>query len=123
MTIYLAISEYEDLEYHMDIEGLYFSKEDLFKDFEKIKNNKFDIYKTDKSSFINEAFEKCNIKELEKEFIKHNEYNEYLRLKEKYERLYYVNVHGESITIDEDNSEYTMFKGTMLECKDFIANL
>ena len=40
MKIYFAINEYEDLEYHFDLRGVYLSKEDLFEDLSAIKKRR-----------------------------------------------------------------------------------
>lgn len=87
MTIYLAIDEYEDLESHFDLKGIYLSKKDMINDIDNIKRNRLSIYVADESrcKFNPHGYEKCNIKEFEKEIIEHNEYNEYLRLKAKFE--------------------------------------
>lgn len=129
MTIYFAINEYDDLESHFDLEGVYFSKEDLFKDLKTIRKEGYNIYSIDNSMFTSyklkgSSLNLCNMSEILEEYNEREEYEKYLRLKEKYEpKVYYVTVHGESITLDEVESEHTVFKGTESECQEYIDNL
>ena len=53
MKIYFAINEYEDLESHFDLEGVYFSKEDLFEDLSEINKYGNSVYYCEDSVFIN----------------------------------------------------------------------
>ena len=90
MTIYFAINECEDLESHFDLEGVYFSKEDLFKDLKTIRKEEYNIYSIDGSMFTNyklrgSSLNLCNISEILEEYNEREEHKEYLRLKEKYE--------------------------------------
>lgn len=144
MTIYFAINEFEDLESHFDLEGVYFSKEDLFKDLETIRKEGYNIYSVDASMFTNyklkgSSLNLCNMSKILEEFNEQEEYGEYLRLKAKFEhesttldeaikleeesKIYYVTVYGESVTLDDVESEHTVFKGTKSECDDYIDNL
>jgi hypothetical protein len=91
MKIYFAINECEDLESHFDLEGVYFSKEDLFEDLPTIKSNNLSIYSCEDSVFKNTKINRGSLQlesksELLKELKEQNEYKEYLRLKEKYEK-------------------------------------
>ena len=94
MTIYFAINEYDDMESHFDLEGVYFSKEDLLKDLKKIKRNGYAIYSIngtrfldmDKSKGHNSMLVPLDIKEFEKELKEQEEYDTYLKLKEKFEK-------------------------------------
>ena len=53
MKIYFAINEYEDLESHFDLEGVYFLKEDLFEDLSEINKYGNSVYYCEDSVFIN----------------------------------------------------------------------
>lgn len=88
MTVYFAINETEDLEFHFDLEYVYFSKEDLIKDLKKIKDWGYSIYSADNTVSIDDdnKLTKHTFKEFEKELKESNEYKEYLRLKEKFEK-------------------------------------
>lgn len=91
MKIYFAINECEDLESHFDLEGVYFSKEDLLEDLSAINECDGSVYSCEDSMFINPkvnrgSLQQENMSELLKELKEQNEYKEYLRLKEKYER-------------------------------------
>ena len=55
MKIYFAINECEELESHFDLRGVYFSKEDLLKDLNRIKNDDSSVYSCEDSIFITEA--------------------------------------------------------------------
>ena len=85
--IYLVIDDYEDLEGHFDLLGVYFSKEDLVKDFEKLKeiSSNFVIYRTDISCLGENLEYFCNAQRFEEEHKEKFEYQLYLELKEKYE--------------------------------------
>ena len=88
--IYFAINEYEDLEYHFDLRGVYFSKEDLFEDLSAIKKDGSSVYSCEDSIFINPKINRGslhqeNMSELLNELNEQNEYKKYLELKEKYE--------------------------------------
>jgi hypothetical protein len=92
MKIYFAIGEYDDLESHFDLRGVYFSKEDLFEDLSAIKEDGSSVYSCEDSMFINPKMNRgslCqeNMSELLEELNKQSEYKEYLRLKEKYEKV------------------------------------
>lgn len=85
MKIYFAINEYDDLESHFDLKGVYFSKEDLLEDLSDIKNDGSSVYSCEDSIFIKRgSLHQENISELLKESNERNEYKKYLRLKEKY---------------------------------------
>lgn len=87
MTIYFAIGEFNELESHFDLGCVYFSKEDLLKDLRKIKKNEYSIYSTDKTvSFDKNRLVYHEFSEFEKELKEQEEYKEYLRLKEKFEK-------------------------------------
>ena len=90
MKIYFAINECEELESHFDLRGVYFSKEDLLKDLNRIKNDESSVYSCEDSIFITEAknllLYQESMSKLLKELKEQNEYKEYLRLKEKYEK-------------------------------------
>lgn len=91
MKIYFAINECEDLESHFDLEGVYFSKEDLLEDLSAIKENDDSVYSCEDSMFVNPkvnrgSLRQENMSELLKELNERSEHKEYLRLKEKYER-------------------------------------
>ena len=89
MKIYFAINECEDLESHFDLRGVYFSKEDLLKDLSRIKHDDSSVYSCEDSIFVTKAdslLHQENMSELLKELKEQNEYKEYLRLKEKYEK-------------------------------------
>ena len=43
--------------------------------------------------------------------------------KDLYERRMYVHRHGECLTIEEDDSEYSVFSGSQEECEDYIENM
>ena len=92
MTMYFAINECEDLEYHFDLRGVYLSKEDLFEDLSTIKKDGSSVYSCKDSMFINPKINRGslhqeNMSELLKELNERNEYKHYLRLKEKYENM------------------------------------
>ena len=89
MRIYFAVNEFEDLESHFDLEGVYLSKEDLMYDLPTIEKNGHSVYYCDDSVIENtktykDTFHQCNMSELLNELKEQNEYKEYLRLKEKY---------------------------------------
>ncbi len=91
MKIYFAIDEIKTLESHFDLEGVYFSKEDLFEDLNTIKQEGCSVYSCEDSMFINPKINRGllyqeNMSELLNELNEQNEYKEYLRLKEKYEK-------------------------------------
>ena len=91
MKIYFAIDECDDLESHFDLRGVYLSKEDLLEDLNVIKKDGSSVYSCEDSMFINPkvhrgSLHQENISELLKELNERNEYKEYLRLKEKYEK-------------------------------------
>lgn len=91
MKIYFAINECDDLESHFDLRGVYFSKEDLLEDLNAIKKGDSSVYSCEDSMFINPkahrgSLHQENMSELLNELKEQNEYKEYLRLKEKYER-------------------------------------
>lgn len=87
MTIYFAIDDFDDFESHFDLECVYFSKEDLLKDLIKIKENEYSIYSTDKTVSIDKnRLVYHEFSEFEKEIKEQEEYKEYLRLKEKFEK-------------------------------------
>ena len=94
-TIYFAIDEFNDLEGHFDLQGVYFSEEDLLKDLKGIKKNGYTIYRADNSCFVSKEYEigivsgkfiECNIKDFEEKLKNKEEYDESLRLKKKYEK-------------------------------------
>ena len=90
MKIYFAINEYDDLESHFDLKGVYLSKEDLLEDLSAIKKDGRSVYSCEDSMFINPkvnrgSLHQENMSKLLDEFAEQNEYKEYLRLKEKYE--------------------------------------
>ena len=90
MKIYFAINEYEDLEYHFDLRGVYLSKEDLLEDLSSIKKDGSSVYSCEDSMFINPkvnrgSLHQENISEFSNELNEQNEYKKYLKLKEKYE--------------------------------------
>lgn len=90
MKIYFAINEYDDLESHFDLKGVYFSKEDLLEDLSAIKKDGNLIYSCEDSMFINPKINRGslhqeNMSKLLEELNEQNEYKEYLKLKEKYE--------------------------------------
>lgn len=94
-TIYFAINEFNDLEGHFDLQGVYFSEEDLLKDLKGIKKNGYKIYSTDNSCFVSKEYEigivsgkfiECKIKDFEEKLKNKEEYEEYLRLKKKFEK-------------------------------------
>ncbi len=94
-TIYFAINEFNDLEGHFDLQGVYFSEEDLLKDLKGIKKNGYSVYATDRSCFVSKEYEigivngkfiECNIKDFEEKLKNKEEYEEYLRLKKKFEK-------------------------------------
>lgn len=43
--------------------------------------------------------------------------------KDLYERRMYVHRHGECLTIEEDDSEHSVFSGSQKECEDYIENM
>lgn len=91
MKIYFAINECEELESHFDLRGVYFSKEDLLEDLSAIKKGDSSVYSCENSRFINPKVYRAslhqeNMSELLNELKEQNEYKEYLRLKEKYEK-------------------------------------
>lgn len=90
MKIYFAINEYDDLEYHFDLEGVYISKKDLFEDLSVIEKYDYSVYSCEDSMFINQinrgSLHQENMSELLNKLNEQNEYKEYLRLKEKYEK-------------------------------------
>ena len=88
MKIYFAINEWEDLEYHFDLKGVYLSKDDLLKDLIDIKNDGSFVYSCEDSIFIRRgSLHQEDMSELSKELNEQDEYKEYLRLKEKYENV------------------------------------
>lgn len=88
MKIYFAINELDDLEYHFDLRGVYFSKDDLLKDLIDIKNEGSSVYSCEDSIFIRRgSLHQEDMSELSKELNEQDEYKEYLRLKEKYENV------------------------------------
>ena len=83
MKIYFAINEYEDLESHFDLRGVYLSKEDLFEDLSAIKKDNSSVYSCEDSMFINPKINRGslhqeNMSELLNELNEQNEYKEYL---------------------------------------------
>ena len=92
MKIYFAINECEDLESHFNLEGVYFSKEDLLEDLSEINKYGNSVYYCEDSVFINPEVNRGSLhqekmSELLNELNEQNEYKEYLRLKEKYENV------------------------------------
>ncbi len=53
MTIYFIINETDDLEYHFDLEYVYFSKKELIRDLKKIKDCCYSIYSADSTVSFN----------------------------------------------------------------------
>ena len=92
MKIYLAINEFDDLESHFDLRGVYLSKEDLLEDLSLIKAEGSLVYSCEDSMFINPKINRGslhqeNMSELLNELNERNEYKKYLKLKEKYENV------------------------------------
>ena len=90
MKIYFAINEYDNLESHFDLRGVYLSKEDLFEDLSVIKKDGSSVYSCEDSMFTNPKINRGslhqeNMSELLNELNEQNEYKKYLKLKEKYE--------------------------------------
>ncbi len=91
MKIYFAINEYDDLESHFDLRGVYLSKEDLLEDLSAIKEDDSLVYSCEDSMFVNPrvnrgSLRQENMSEFLDELNEQNECKEYLRLKEKYEK-------------------------------------
>lgn len=89
--IYFAIEMFftEDKKDHFELKGVYFSEEDLLKDFDKIRSYNYFIYSAEDSCVIDDL--KHLTKHTTKEFAdkleilkEEEEYKEYLRLKRKF---------------------------------------
>ena len=82
--IYLVIDKYVDLESHFDLIDVYKSKNDLLPYVKDINKKGYKIYSCNKSTCY-EFIEEVDIKDLLNEVKENEEYELYLKLKEKYE--------------------------------------